>query len=230
MRVLIATALIMFFCISLISAEGNDVGVKIVIKNNTINVQGFADIFGTPTRADIFEEVNESLSSDILICEDLTIPDGNTTRTIKTNCSVSIDYQKYIAISSSNITTEGSLVDKYFDCVDDLRICNNERSDLEAYKKNYNDNLEAVKERDSCQANLTTCTTSLSTCRTEKSQAETAKSTCETEQENKSNSHWLWAIGGFVLGALGIAYKEGLWFFSPKTKLPEDSYNPQQSA
>jgi len=221
MKLTIITILALLFCFSFVSAAE---GIDVRIINNSLTIQGFIITdFAGKVPAGFIKETNSSLSTNPFVCEDLEVTEGNTTRIVKTNCTLNIDYHKEIFFnfndSTSTIIGDTELQRKYEECL-------TEKADYNAGLNSCN--TEKNKRVDN-ELNYTNCKSDLRICQDDKSDAEKDYSELQTEQKENSNKHWIWGAVGAALGMIATLYYKG-FIGGPKAKTPEDSYNRQQSA
>jgi hypothetical protein len=215
--------LCLLFILIPVKAEVHEEGIDIRIKNNTVKINGYVITdFAGKVPSSFINNTDETISSNPIKCNNINVTEGNVTKTYQTNCTLNLDYHKEIPFSFnrsvSTIIGNTDLQRKYEDC---LVLKSQFSAGLDSCSK-------AKVEQGEFEKNFTQCSTGLQICRSEKSSIETNRNDLKKEMEDNKNKHWIWGIGGLVIGVAGILlYQKKL--LGPKVKSPEDSYNTRQA-
>ena len=200
-------------------------GLEIRIINGTIEIQGYiiTELAGKIS-AGFIEHVNGTLGDNLIICSEIVnITQGNETISVGANCTLNIDYYKDLPFSFNTtgqlILNNPELQLKYENCL----------VDKSAFEAGLNVCVSVKNEQGDFKDNYTLCSSTLLVCESERSSAQSEKNKIEKESEEKKNRQWVWGIVGLILGALVTLYYKG-HIGGPRSRKPEDSYNPRQAA
>lgn len=220
--ILVGVGILILLSISFINAENE--GVDITIENDTITLQGYTyTTFAGKVPAGFITFKNVSLGDDLIKCEDLTYTSNNVTRTVKTNCTLNINFHQEFPFNFNNtasfVITDQQLQQRYEKCLEDknafengLKTCTKDKNEQGLFESNYS-----------------VCSSALTICESTKTTALADKAELEKDQEDNQNRHWIWGIGGLIFGIIGSLWYTGK-IGGPRTKNPEESFNAQQAA
>ncbi len=215
--------LMSIFCLGFVNAES---GIDLKIHNDTIIVEGWiVSDFGGKVAYGIIDKVETNITSNPLICQDLNVTEGNTSRIVQTNCTYVIDYHLNIPFLNANDTTQGIIIGdtelqrKYETCLEQKA----------AFNAGLNSCSTAKNEQSGFESNYTKCATDLQVCQSERATAQTETNRLTTEINENGNQQWVWGIGGLIIGILGTLYYCGR-LGGPKSQKPDENFNRQQAA
>ena len=167
-------------------------GMIFQVKNETVTLKGYVETeFSGRVNANFFDEVNLSLASNIL-CAEVNITQGNSSKIYKENCTLSINIVRDIPLifneSKNTIIGDSELQRKYEEC---LTL----KSQFDA---GLNGCLRSKIEQGEYKENFTLCSTNLIVCQNDKTNVESKIGDLEKFKEDNKNQHWIWGMGQVV--------------------------------
>lgn len=219
-KILLATTLVMLMVSHVSAGEG----LLLEINNETLTIKGYIETeFAGRVSANIIEEINQSIGSNLIVCDNIEITEGNETKTYNQNCTLNIDFTKDIPFlfndTKNTIIGDSELQRKFEQCLEDksqfnagLKSCNDAKIEQGEYKQNY-----------------TECFSDLKICNSEKSIETEKRAELQKESDENKNRHWVWGAIGVGATVLFFSWRDGK-IFGPRTKKEEETYNAQQSA